>query len=446
MYPIPANATRIRYLESTGTQYIDTGYILNTASKIEVSGRFTSTATQQMGLVNRGETGKFNALLASQEGNFVIFLNNNTVVTGISNSGLPDVTYLVDLPDAVAKINSAQGSISSSLITGSFARSFFLFARNDTTESEPSLFCSFKLKSAKFYDGGVLVRDFVPVRVGQTGYLFDRVSGQLFGNAGTGDFVLGPDTFAQGVLPTRMMVAGVRKRLPTTLDYVQDGLYYQLDGIENAGRGVHDATASTWTDLTGNGRNATFINGKTWKNNACYLAGMTSDHMAKIAGLPSMTSFTVEIVHKQYAKENYARLYDSEAYYGDDQSKRFSCLFGTSLYTNSCSFSIGVNEDLNYNLISAEDTSPRSFSVIPSMSGSFASASVYVNGVYVQTVSQTKSRAGTPSSYIDVANRSNTLDRGANMDVYAIRVYNRVLTAAEIDRNYAVDKVRFNLP
>ena len=25
MFPIPANATRIRYLESTGTQYIDTG-------------------------------------------------------------------------------------------------------------------------------------------------------------------------------------------------------------------------------------------------------------------------------------------------------------------------------------------------------------------------------------------------------------------------------------
>lgn len=35
--------------------------------------------------------------------------------------------------------------------------------------------------------------DLIPVRVGQVGYLYDRVSGQLFGNAGTGDFVLGPD-------------------------------------------------------------------------------------------------------------------------------------------------------------------------------------------------------------------------------------------------------------
>ena len=44
------------------------------------------------------------------------------------------------------------------------------------------------------YDAsGGLLLDFIPVRVGTVGYLYDRVSGKLFGNAGTGDFVLGPD-------------------------------------------------------------------------------------------------------------------------------------------------------------------------------------------------------------------------------------------------------------
>lgn len=44
-------------------------------------------------------------------------------------------------------------------------------------------------------DNGVqtMLRDFIPVRVGTVGYMYDRVSEQLFGNAGTGDFVLGPD-------------------------------------------------------------------------------------------------------------------------------------------------------------------------------------------------------------------------------------------------------------
>lgn len=38
-----------------------------------------------------------------------------------------------------------------------------------------------------------LVLDLIPVRIGTTGYMYDKVSGQLFGNAGTGSFILGPD-------------------------------------------------------------------------------------------------------------------------------------------------------------------------------------------------------------------------------------------------------------
>ena len=38
----------------------------------------------------------------------------------------------------------------------------------------------------------------------------------------------------------------------TARDYVQDGLVAMWDGIENAGWGEHDATATTWKDLVGN--------------------------------------------------------------------------------------------------------------------------------------------------------------------------------------------------
>ena len=47
--------------------------------------------------------------------------------------------------------------------------------------------------SSKIYQLGVLVRDFIPVRKGTVGYLYDRVSGKLFGNAGTGAFTYGND-------------------------------------------------------------------------------------------------------------------------------------------------------------------------------------------------------------------------------------------------------------
>ena len=39
----------------------------------------------------------------------------------------------------------------------------------------------------------IVLRDLIPVRVGKVGYMYDKVSGQLFGNSGTGEFILGPD-------------------------------------------------------------------------------------------------------------------------------------------------------------------------------------------------------------------------------------------------------------
>ena len=47
--------------------------------------------------------------------------------------------------------------------------------------------------AAKITQGSNIVMDLIPVRVGTTGYMYDRISGQLFGNDGTGDFGLGND-------------------------------------------------------------------------------------------------------------------------------------------------------------------------------------------------------------------------------------------------------------
>jgi hypothetical protein len=50
-----------------------------------------------------------------------------------------------------------------------------------------------KLYYCKVWQSGTLLHDLIPVRVGQVGYMYDRVSGELFGNAGTGAFTLGND-------------------------------------------------------------------------------------------------------------------------------------------------------------------------------------------------------------------------------------------------------------
>ena len=49
------------------------------------------------------------------------------------------------------------------------------------------------MKYMKITVDNVLARDYIPVRVGQVGYMYDKISNTLFGNLGNGNFVLGPD-------------------------------------------------------------------------------------------------------------------------------------------------------------------------------------------------------------------------------------------------------------
>ena len=48
--------------------------------------------------------------------------------------------------------------------------------------------------SAKIYDNGALVRDFIPaLDGGNIPCMYDRITNQYFYNQGTGDFIAGPN-------------------------------------------------------------------------------------------------------------------------------------------------------------------------------------------------------------------------------------------------------------
>lgn len=50
-----------------------------------------------------------------------------------------------------------------------------------------------KIKTCKIYSGGTMVRNYIPVRIGNAGYLYDKVSDTLFCGQGKSSFTLGPD-------------------------------------------------------------------------------------------------------------------------------------------------------------------------------------------------------------------------------------------------------------
>ena len=65
----------------------------------------------------------------------------------------------------------------------------FAYNRNGTTTG----FCKTRVSSFIVKENGVTVCDLIPVRKNGVGYMYDRVSGTLFGNSGTGAFTIGPD-------------------------------------------------------------------------------------------------------------------------------------------------------------------------------------------------------------------------------------------------------------
>lgn len=50
-----------------------------------------------------------------------------------------------------------------------------------------------RLYNVELLRDGIKLRDYIPVRIGEVGYMYDKVSGELFSNAGSGSFILGPD-------------------------------------------------------------------------------------------------------------------------------------------------------------------------------------------------------------------------------------------------------------
>lgn len=99
-----------------------------------------------------------------------------------------DVVFNV-IYDAVEKeftVNNYHVTLPST--TFSAGVNYYLFARSGILQ-----YGKIRIYATKMYNGTLLVRDFIPVKMNGIGYMYDKVSGQLFGNSGTGNFILGPD-------------------------------------------------------------------------------------------------------------------------------------------------------------------------------------------------------------------------------------------------------------
>ena len=187
--PMPYDS-KIEYLESSGNQYIDTGHILNGNDKVDIVydrlgygiifGSRSSYNTKECSITNESGNNHKYYIKFGITGQQQILYESNTQPTG---------TVSVHIESGDIKVN---GTTVSTALYGSnfFNGNCFLFLINQNgsaysgTQKFPKRIRSFKIE-------GIL--DLIPVRRGNVGYMYDKVSGKLFGNAGTGQFILGND-------------------------------------------------------------------------------------------------------------------------------------------------------------------------------------------------------------------------------------------------------------
>ena len=181
----------VEFLKSTGTQYINTGFIPSSNTSVEI-GYKTADAQLNTVLFGRRVTYSDRSFCVWANANGKIRFDYSANSMDNKNGPNPIVGSWVQIAKRKER-NFVNGTEYTANATNTFAcnGNSYLFAMNDNGTA--NWLISAQISYCKIWDGDTLAIDFVSVRKSGVGYLYDRVSGKLFGNAGTGAFLYGND-------------------------------------------------------------------------------------------------------------------------------------------------------------------------------------------------------------------------------------------------------------
>lgn len=190
---LPDAYQEVEYIESSGTQYINTGFLTETTYKVKI--RFSPQNTSV--IQDIGVTGNTPNWFEVQEG--AVFSFANTKVANINVGSIYNIDYYFQAvdPKANIKVSDDNGNELGSLTDSkgpTTNKLFYLWAYtpNTTTASTGIM----KIYSCQIYNSkALMVRNFVPcVRISDNvAGMFDLVTNTFYTNAGSGTFTVGPN-------------------------------------------------------------------------------------------------------------------------------------------------------------------------------------------------------------------------------------------------------------
>lgn len=225
---LPKGFKRLEYIQSSGTQYLDTLFKPNNNTRVTADFEITESTVDWACV--------FGAREESLSRCFALFTNSNQPFY-CNIGGRTDThtfTTISPLGRHVADANKNAitiNGISAVLTARTFqntATTIYLCANNE--DGAASMFCKMRIYSCQIYENGLLERDFVPAMLenGEIG-LYDRVSHEFYRNAGTGEFIAGPEVATTPKAPANFRVEAEADTLVTLAwDEVSDAVGYRL--------------------------------------------------------------------------------------------------------------------------------------------------------------------------------------------------------------------------
>ena len=182
---------RVAYLESHGTEWIDTGIIPTEATSCKLDGQFRIVNVTQINVVYDDSDGSLGFDIGVNNGKWFArrFGINTLAITADTNRHVFEIIS----DESAFSIDGTKYNLNFS--HGSFSKSIYLFARNDLEISDHvniMFYCKLALYGFSARENDTLIQDLIPV-IDLSGRpaMYDEVSGQFFYNQGTGEFTWG---------------------------------------------------------------------------------------------------------------------------------------------------------------------------------------------------------------------------------------------------------------
>lgn len=130
------------------------------------------------------------AITKGTTGGSILIYHNNSYISNVNKAVTPNTKYDITLRhDGIGIINGSTFTLNQGRATMPNTSPIWIFSKRNY----PGECLYGRIHYFKLTDNGELKLDLIPVRKRGVGYLYDRVSGNLYGNLESGHFILGPD-------------------------------------------------------------------------------------------------------------------------------------------------------------------------------------------------------------------------------------------------------------